>query len=215
MTNECLPPADNRIDKGGHVKTAIRSFPRQVVLCAAVVVAASCGRTSPVSPAPSSRATGHQGLAASTGEGVAFPLIAGSFVISTAKGHEIVGAYSGTAAIFGAAVQSSTLTLQISGGSGTFADAAGTIAIQGNGAFADEGEFVLEGRGDLILAGGRSRGLVLSLRGVSRATCASSGRIAITQTAGGTMAHAGRVTATLRHEVGSTSCDSQSLEGPE
>ena len=192
------------------MRIANRSFQGQVGLCAALAVAVSCSRTSPVAPTHSSWESGNgQRAISEPAEGAVdgFPLLRGSLVVTNSRGDRIVGRYSGTALISGAR-QTSTLTLQVSNGSGAFGGAAGTIAIQGVGAFAGEGEFVLEGRGELTDAGGRRKPLVLSLRGVSQATCSSSDLIAIIQTADGVMGHAGRVTATLTHEVGSTSCSS-------
>lgn len=190
---------------------AIRSFPGQVALCAALAAVASCSQPSPVAPAHSSSATGdaqRAGFESGGAAAVAFPLVRGSLVLANSRGDRIVGTYSGTTLISEGAIQLSSLTLEISGGSGSFADAAGTMAIQGTGAFVDEGEFVLDGRGELTRTGGRPRPVVLSLRGSSRATCSSSDQIAIIQTADGVMSHGGRVTATLTHEVGSTGCSS-------
>ena len=191
------------------MRIGVRSLTGQVALWATLAAAASCSGSSPVGPGLSSSATGGGATSRSTdGVMIGFPLERGSLVIASSRGHQIVGSYVGTALLSGEQVQTSTLTVQISDGSGAFAGAAGTIVIQGTGAFADEGEFVLEGRGDLTVAGGRRKTLALSLRGLSRASCGNRDLIAISQSATGAMGHAGRVTATLTHEVGSTSCSS-------
>lgn len=195
------------------MKLAIRSLPGLVAFCVGVLAVSSCGRTSSVSPTAPSLATDGTSralskFAATSQNSLSFALLAGSVVIENAKGDRIAGTYSGTTVVAIGGAQASSLTLQVSDGSGRFRSASGTIAIQGVGAFADEGQFSLEGRGELTLAGGRRAAVVFSLRGLSRATCSSSERVAITQTADGTMARAGRVTATLTHEVGGTSCSS-------
>ena len=194
------------------MKPAIRSLPALVAFCVGVVAVSSCGRTQSASPTAPSLATDANRLAASKlaltpQNDLDFPILAGSVVIESAKGDRLAGTYSGTTSVAIGGAQTSSLTLQVSDGSGPFSSASGTIAIQGVGSFADEGQFSLEGRGELTLAGGRRAAIVFSLRGVSTATCnLSTERIAITQTGTGTLSRAGRVTATLRHEVGATSC---------
>jgi hypothetical protein len=191
----------------------ISRLPRHGVFIAAILVTTSCGRTSPVSPDISSpmsaQAAGRlrSGVQVSSA-GATFPLVAGSFSIENEKGDRLVGSYAGTANYPDGGPQASTLTLQISDGSGTFSHAGGTIVLEGIGAFVDEGEFVLEGRGAVTLSSGKRTGLVLSLRGASTVGCSTSERIAVLQTATGSMAHAGRVKATLNHEVENTGCSS-------
>ena len=192
------------------MKPAIRPLLGYLAFFLGALAASSCGRTSSVSPTSPSLATDDNRRTASkvaSQDALSFLLLAGSVVIENAKGHQIAGTYSGTTVVATDGTKTSSLTLEVSDGSGPFRSASGTIAIQGVGAFADEGKFSLEGRGELTLAGGRQAAVVFNLRGVTMATCnISSQRIAITQTADGTMARAGRVTATLRHEVGGTSC---------
>lgn len=190
------------------MKIAIRSLPGLVAFCVSVLAVSSCGKASSVLPTSPSLATDDNRQKVSSQDALSYPLLGGSVVIENAKGHRIAGTYSGTTVFATGGGQASSLTLQVSDGSGPFRSASGTIAIQGVGAFADEGKFSLEGRGELTLAGGRRAAVVFNLRGLSRATCGSSQRVAITQTADGTMARAGRVTATLTHEVGNTSCNS-------
>jgi hypothetical protein len=190
----------------------ISRLPGHGVLYAAVLMAVSCGGSSPVSPdlvSPmSAQATGRLRAAVQVSSaGATFPLVAGSFSIENEKGDRIAGSYSGTAIYPDGTTQESTLTLQISDGSGAFARAGGTIAMRGAGAFADEGDFLLEGRGE-VSVGGKRTVLNLSLRGVSTIGCSTSDRIAIFQTAAGSMSHAGRVKATLSHEIENTGCSS-------
>jgi hypothetical protein len=120
----------------------------------------------------------------------------------------VSGTYTGTAQVRDDGSQTAVLALRIANGSGPFDGASGIMILAGVGAFAGEGEFLLDGRGEVTLAGGKRALLVLSLRGTAVATCSASGRIAITQTGDGTMTRAGRVTATLTHEVEYTGCGS-------
>src|SRR5690606_5239145 len=133
---------------------------------------------------------------------VAFPLLAGSFAIENRHGDGIAGTYTGTATIPDDGRENSSLTLHIEGGSGAYAGATGTLAMNGVGAFAGEGTFSLDGSGEVALAGDRRAVVVVNLRGTSLAGCSPGERIAITQTAEGTLSRVGRVTATLTHEVG-------------
>jgi hypothetical protein len=189
-----------------------------VLLFASLASVTSCGRPSPVSPsvsAPALQAVEHapadsaaaavKGLRAISAD-AAFPLLAGSFTIQNGDGDGIAGTYSGAAEFAGGAPQKTSLTLQVSSGSGTFAGAAGTLAITGVGSFAGSGAFALDGRGEVTLAGGKRAVLVLSLRGNSVASCNISGHIGIGQTAAGVLARAGRVEARLSHIVGNTGC---------
>lgn len=190
----------------------ISRLPRRGVFIAAILVT-SCGRTSPVSPDISSPMSTQAADRLASGvqvssAGATFPLVAGSFSIENEKGDRLVGAYAGTVNYPDGRTQAATLTLQISDGSGTFSQAGGTIELEGIGAFVDEGAFLLEGRGAVTLGTGKRIGLVLSLRGASTVGCSTSERIAVLQTATGSMAHAGRVKATLTHEVENTGCSS-------
>ena len=82
------------------------------------------------------------------------------------------------------------------------------MLVTGQGAFAGEGAFVLEGSGEVRLPGGKRAVLVLKIRGTSTAGCAASNQIAISQTADGTLGRVGRVAATLTHAVENTGCTS-------
>ena len=189
------------------MKFKVQTGAGSAVLCAGLLLAASCSHPSslsPAAPAATAPQIGHQ--ARISAETVAFPLLTGSFAIANRSGDGLTGIYAGTAVFSGAGVQNASLTLQIVSGSGAFAGATGTVAVTGDGAFADEGSFSLNGMGEVMLNGGRRAVVVLSLRGASLAGCSPAERIAISQTADGIMSRGGRVTATLSHEVGSTGC---------
>jgi hypothetical protein len=200
------------------MKASLYSLSGFVLLFASLASAISCGRPSPVSPSvsPPALQVGERASAESPGAAVkslgavspdaAFPLLGGSFAIQNGDGDGISGTYSGAAEFAGGAPQKTSLTLQVSNGTGTFAGAAGILAVTGTGSFAGSGAFALDGSGGVTLAGGKWAVLVLSLRGDSVVSCNISGHIAIGQTAAGVLARAGRVEARLGHVVGNTGC---------
>ena len=180
---------------------------RHAVLWAGLLSATACTRPSsgPQSAlAPSAPAAGRRAQVST--EAQAVPLVAGSFTIANAEGDGIVGTYTGTSRFLDAGSQTASVTLKIASGSGKFAGVTGAVTMSGVGSFADEGSFLLNGHGEIALAGGKRGTIVLSLRGSSVATCSTSERIVISQTATGAMGYVGRVTATLSHEVGNADC---------
>ena len=139
---------------------------------------------------------------------VVFPLVRGSFVVENGGGDGIAGTYTGRSTFGSNGRQNTSLALQVTGGSGVFAGAIGSLVVTGQGAFAGEGTFVLDGNGEVTFAGGRRAVLVLRMRGSSTAGCTASNQIAISQTADGTLGRLGRVAATLNHAVENTGCSS-------
>lgn len=202
------------------MRTTLRRVLAHTLACVGVAAATSCSRPSPVSPTPAVTASQAAPLASSpsgssrkkanviAADTATFPLVAGSFTAVNADGDSLNGTYTGTARVAVSTSETAYITLRVSDGSGAFAGASGTMIIAGTGAFTGEGDFVLDGRGEVMLPGGRRALLVLSLRGTAAASCSTSGRIAIAQSAEGTLTRAGRVTATLSHEVEYTGCGS-------
>ncbi len=146
------------------------------VLCALVSLSA-CSRISPVGPTSDSARPLQQGQPLSP----ALPSSDGAF-------------------------EHASLTLQISDGSGALAGAGGVIPVAGLGSFVGEGDFLLQGHGEMTLAGGQRAILAVTLQGSSFASCSDSGQITISQSAAGAMGRVGRVSATLQHTVGGAGC---------
>ena len=203
------------------MKSPVHSLFGFIVLCASTVSVTSCTRASPVSPTTPMRTVGRTAEAAvpaSPGASskhrhaitgaVVFPVLSGLFAIENGNGDGIAGTYTGSAQFAEGGLEKTSLTLHVSNGSGVFARATGTVEIDGVGSFVDAGRFVLDGSGEVTLAGGKRAVVVLSLRGSSVTSCDVSARIAIAQTADGTLARAGRVAARLSHVVGNTGCAS-------
>jgi hypothetical protein len=189
------------------------------VLCAALVSLSACSRISPVDPTSDSAQPLQQGQPLSpalpstpqrvqhaTAAVATSPLLEGSFAIANAHGDGIRGTYSGTAQFSDGALQHASLTLRISDGSGTLAGAGGVIPVAGLGSFVGEGDFLLQGHGEMTLAGGQLAILALTLQGTSLASCSERGQITISQSAAGAMGRVGRVSATLHHTVGGAGC---------
>ena len=178
-----------------------------VALCGGLLLATACSRPTPGSESALAPAGLHTGQRRPIpAETLVYPLVEGSFTIVNRDGAGITGTYSGTSRFPGDGRQQASLTLRVTGGWGKFAGATGSVAVTGTGAFADEGRFVLDGDGEVTLAGGKRATVVLKLSGSSTASCSASERIAIAQTADGAMGRAGRVTATLSHEVVDSFC---------
>ena len=189
------------------MKTRVHLLLGYAVLSAALLSTACSGPSAAESAlAPAALSAGHSAKVSDAG--TVFPLVRGSFAIENRVGDGIVGTYTGTSTFFGNGTQTSSLTLQITGGSGVFAGAVGSLSMTGTGAFAGEGTFALDGGGEVVVDGRRRANLSLSLRGSSSAGCSATQQIAISQSAVGAMGRAGRVVATLSHVVENTGCSS-------
>lgn len=200
---------------------SIRALLGAVTLGAVATLSASCSQTPPLSPADSSGAALQQagkapngsasaaapGAVTTSADALEWPLVSGSFAAEGEKGDRLVGTYTGMTQFSDTGLQTSSITLHISSGSGAFAGATATLNLYGVGAFIGEGTFLLNGRSELSLAGGKRSALVLSLQGISTVTC-DAGRVLISQAAGGTLTHTGRITATLNHQAGNADCSS-------
>jgi hypothetical protein len=194
----------------------VHSFAGSGLLVIGLAAAIGCGGSSPASPtmpaasgaqaaASASNRTSGQASMRPAADGETFALAGTLFSISNGSGDSISGTYSGSAIFSANAPERAALTLQITAGTGTYAGAKGTVSASGTGAFADEGAFTLDARGDVVLEGGKHAQITVNLSGTSAASCATN-QILITQTGTGTMARAGRVTASFAHVVGSSGC---------
>ena len=176
-----------------------------VALSAVVGLTAGCGSPAPLSPADAAPGAAADRRSVAPLAEVEFPLVSGTFSIG--NDDRITGTHSGVSTFPAGGAERASLTLRVTGGTGVFAGATGSVSVTGTGAFAGEGAFSLSGSGELMVAGRRIN-LVLNLRGTSSASCSPRQLIAITQTGSGAMGRAGRVAGTLNHEVESTGCES-------
>lgn len=167
-----------------------------VLVCFTAGVAWGCGQ-SPVRPAS---LTSERGTAQVTpGDDLIAGLIDGTLTL-TAPGGTIQGSYTGEATIRGRA-ERAEIAVTLTGGTGRFSGASGALTGRGTGAFTGEGSFslVLTGR---ISTGDAGQPVAVSLRGSSAVGCVAETTV-VTQEGSGSIAGAGRVTATLSHRLGS------------
>ena len=188
------------------------------LLALGLAAAVGCGRTSPVSPTavstPAAQAAVPNSASAASqpanrksgGTDITNPLLAGSFEIANTSGDSIKGTYTGTVRFAPGAPERVSLTLVLTGGTGVFAGASGSIGASGLGAFASEGAFTLDIRGDALLEHGKHAQITANISGTSSLYCTATAQIAVTQTGDGTMGRAGRVHGTFSHEVGNADC---------
>jgi hypothetical protein len=133
------------------------------------------------------------------------PLVAGSLAVADEEGNGISGMYTGTVDVTNDA-QRASLLIEIASGTGEFAGVRGALTANGIGHFLDDGDFVLNSLGTLTAHDGHSAIVALNIRGTSQAHCGTSARIVISASGAGTLSRAGRVTATLHHEVALSGC---------
>jgi hypothetical protein len=164
-----------------------------------IVVCTACGSQVPSSPSGVAR----RGAGSVTVDAT-FGLTNGAFSITNDKGDSVHGTYSGVATFTAAGAETAALTLTLEGGTGAFANATGTLAGNGIGAFADEGPFALTADGTVTLGSARRAQIGVTLRGTSVLTCALP--VTASQTGDGTMTRSGRVTGSLSHVVGNVDC---------
>ena len=172
-----------------------RCTPVGVLVCL-FAGAAACSGVSPTQPAPA--VPGVEARDSAAAETVLL-LAAGSVTLTSQKGT-ISGTYTGEAAGLGIAEQGST-TVALTGGTGLYSGASGTLTGAGSGGFTGEGQFSLVLKGTIATASG-ARQVRVSLRGTSTVSCRGE-TIVVTQTGAGTGTSIGRISAVLTHDVAS------------
>ncbi len=188
----------------------VRSVVGSGLLIFGLAAVVGCGRTTPVAPSaasapatPAAQATSNRvagpTLRPAGGSEVTFT-VEGAFTIANNTGDSLTGTYTGSGGSSGTR-QWASLTLQITGGTGVYAGATGTIRASGIGAFSGEGGYSLDARGDAVLPGDKHAQITINLSGTSVASCSSTNQIIITQSGSGTMGRAGRVSSTFQHAV--------------
>jgi hypothetical protein len=176
--------------------------------------AAACGHSSPAAPDPVAASNAPEASATATAAGVepqtvaTFPLSGGTFAIVNRKGAQLSGVYTGvTSTSDGNSV--TTLTLQVTGGTGGFSGAAGTLDGHGLGAFTGEGAFSLDLAGTISSGKGKkSEKFSTTLTGESLISCID-GHVIISQHSDGSGGPKnGRVGAQMQHVVDNAGCSS-------
>jgi hypothetical protein len=99
-----------------------------------------------------------------------------------------------------------TLQLEVTGGTGVFAGATGSLVGDGTGDFTGPGSFVLSSlKGTLSTLKDGSK-LTVSVNGESSLSCSTSSRILLTLHGTGNAAGVDRFAMDLRAEIGGTGC---------
>jgi hypothetical protein len=140
-------------------------------------------------------------------ERVSFPLLNGTFTITTQGGAQLIGTYVGEmiAPIHGRT--SVTLQLTVTDGTGEFDSASGALEAKGS-VDADDGTFVLSSSPGVLSTTAEPSGVTFraTVSGTSSLSCSAAGRIVLTLRGQGTGARAGRIDAELSSEIGNTGC---------
>jgi hypothetical protein len=132
-------------------------------------------------------------------------LLEGTMSLSLSDGSTIWGTYHGTATVPSVGQSHATLEGEVTGGTGRFAGATGSLEGAGIGEIANDGEFSLRLRATVSTPTGHSLELPVALNGISRSTCTTTAppRVALD----GTGKARGLVSAAhLEHNLGAQIC---------
>jgi hypothetical protein len=130
-----------------------------------------------------------------------FSLVQGTFTLTFADGT-LTGTYHGLAALANTGQQSALIDLQITGGTGQFEGAIGSLEGTGTGHFIDEGEFALTLKGT-ALTDSRTTSLRLAVRGAAGLSCLEDGVTHVAMQSAGKAPRLGTVVAAFEHDLGS------------
>ena len=167
-----------------------------LVFTAAGLIIGACNGASPLSPSRSDVASSP--VARSSPPGIITLLSSGTFTVTTRQGT-LTGTYTGEGN--GSA---GTFTVALTGGTGRFAGASGTLTGDGEGGFTGEGGFALVLDGIITTAAG-SRKLRIGSKGTSTLSCINEVPI-LTLTGTAQVTGSGSSSALLTHQVGNLGC---------
>jgi hypothetical protein len=136
-----------------------------------------------------------------------FSLLGGMFLLTTDAGDTIAGTYTGEASVTIPGQDTASLQLTVSGGTGIFNGATGSLTGNGIGAFTGEGNFVLVLSGSLATTA-QPVDIHVSVKGASVISCAPEERILLRLQGQGVAGRFGRLTTAFSHQVSNTSCGS-------
>ena len=126
--------------------------------------------------------------------------------LSLSDGSTIWGTYRGTATVPSVGQSRATLEGEVTGGTGMFAGATGSLQGAGIGGIANDGEFSMRLRATVSTADGHPLELPVGLNGISRSTCTTTAppRVALDGT--GKAKGLGIAAAHLEHNLGAQIC---------
>ena len=183
-------------------------LPACLFVCALQGCAGSPAAPDPVSrsaatPTTATTASPVNATASTSAAAVTFQLLNGTFHLVGQSGS-IDGTYTGEASV--GRIETSTIELLVTGGSGALSGAAGTLSGTGKGAFTGEGPFSLTVAGRLTTSSASALQLRVVVNGTSTLSCTASGFISVTQNGTGSGPKVGSVTAAFQHQVSNTGC---------
>ncbi len=132
-------------------------------------------------------------------------LLEGTMSLTLSDGATIWGTYRGTATVPSVGQSRATLEGEITGGTGLFAGATGTVNGAGIGGFVNDGEFSVTLYVTVSMANGDSRVVRVTLNGISTSTCTTTAppRVALDGTG---KARDRGAAAHLEHNLGAQIC---------
>jgi len=101
-------------------------------------------------------------------------LLEGTISLNLSDGTTIWGTYRGTATVPSVGQSRATLEGKVTGGTGLFAGATGTLRGDGTGGFVNDGEFAVTLHASVSMGNGHFREVPISLSGISTSTCTTT-----------------------------------------
>ena len=135
-----------------------------------------------------------------------YDLLEGSVTLTLADGSALWGTYHGAASIPSSGPSRASLEGEVTGGTGLFAGATGSLSGRGTGGFAGDGEFSVALRAAISTHDGGSLALRVTLKGTSTSTCTTTAppRMALDGT--GRAKGLASATGHLEHNLGTKIC---------
>jgi len=132
-------------------------------------------------------------------------LLKGTISLTLSDGTTIWGTYRGSATVPSVGQARATLEGEVTGGTGLFAGATGTLKGAGIGGFVNDGEFSVTLHASVSMANGRSREMPISLSGISTSTCTTTAPPRVALDGSGKAKGLGSA-AHLEHNLGAQIC---------
>jgi len=132
---------------------------------------------------------------------VEFSLQNGTFTLEVGSAS-LIGTYEGRS-VQGSGPELASLTLDVTGGTGSFTGATGVLTADGRGAFAGEGAFQITVTGE-VEANGQKR-VRIKAKGQSGLSCGSTGPV-LAMSGSGSAGNLGEASVQLTHEIAGAFC---------
>jgi hypothetical protein len=182
------------------------SLPSASLLALFVTTATACGPSPLTTPASiGSAAASSLPIVTAGRSDITVDLLAGTFTLTMDDGSQLTGAYVGQATLSSSGRVTSSLQLDVTGGTGALQGATGSLKGDGTGGFTDAGAFSLSLEGVVSTPAQKGESeFRTKIRGTSTISCGPQGRLL--SLGGDGHAVKGDLTATFQHTVGNTGC---------